>query len=209
MRPPFCRASRHTGWMTGGPATASRHYGVLPGHELDDSVELAGWEQESRWGWDQHNSSFQAQLWRNTSTDALPNIWISAAFGKHYPMPGCIVLAIAERTATEPVDIVAALGLAHPNPSCRHIDEMFARVRVLMDQEQTEYVKGQLAALAWTAGLLDKTAAGAQPWPENTCPTPIQVDAEQHITTGLLHRETDRRDYFDGLDEALWWVLGR
>lgn len=206
---PLVRELGHTGQMSTTAATASRHYGALPGHDLDTSVELPGWEQESRWGWDPENSSFYAQLWRNTSDDALPNIWLSAAWGKHYPMPGCIVLSIVERTTIDPVDVVAALGLAHPNPTCRPQEELSARLRVLATQERDLYVHGQIAAVGWLAGVLDRTAAGGQPWPENTRPTAIQVDAEQHITTGLLHRELDRKRYFTGIDEILWWALGR
>jgi hypothetical protein len=195
--------------MSTTAATASRHYGVLPGHDLDTSVELPGWENESRWGWDPENSSFYAQLWRNTSDDALPNIWLSAAWGKHYPMPGCIVLSIAERTSIDPAEIVAALGLAHPNPTCRPHEEVLARCREVVNLEQDQYVTGQMSALGWVAGFMNSTAAGNLPWPENTLPTPVQVDAEQHITTGLLHRELDRKDFFSGVDEALWWALGR
>jgi hypothetical protein len=31
------------------------------------------------------------------------------------------------------------------------------------------------------------------------------VDVAEHP----LHRELDRKDFFSGVDEALWWALGR
>src|SRR5690349_2443743 len=57
----------------------SRNHTARPGYQLQNAIDLPGWEDQSIWGWADGVGSFYAQLWRNGSTSDAPEIWLSGA----------------------------------------------------------------------------------------------------------------------------------
>lgn len=189
------------------PPEHSRNHTVRPGVRLHDAVDLSGWEQRSIWGWDEGTSSFYAQLWRNGSTSEAPDVWLTGA-RKPYPWPGCVALEIVERTESDALAVVRALGIAHPEPTLRTPAEVGSRVLELRKQkEEGHYVGGKIHALAWTQGLAEFTPGTRTYWGKSI-PTVERVDAEHHMITGSVYRG-ENRAFFTGADESIWWVLGR
>jgi hypothetical protein len=105
----------------------SRNYEVRPGDYLHDGIALEGWDEQSYWGYSAHEGSFFAQLWPNGSTADEPPIWLSG-IRTVYPWPGSIVLELMERLDRDPVEIVRALGVAHPRARLRSAAEITQRL---------------------------------------------------------------------------------
>ncbi len=188
----------------------SRNHTARPGYQLHDAIDLPGWEDQSYWGWDQGTGSFFAQLWRNGSTSDAPEIWLTGA-RTPFPWPACIALAVVERTQSDALAVVRAMGIAHPNPTLLPDSTILARVEALA-KETSDYVKGQQHAIAWTQGQAEFTTGTRTEWGKGRRPTPEQVDAEHHMVTGQLYRggtALDSKEFFGGADELLWWALGR
>lgn len=189
----------------------SRNHNARPGYQLHDAIDLHGWEDQSIWGWDEGTGNFFAQLWRNGSSSDAPEIWLTGT-RKPYAWPGCIALDIVEHTASDPLAVVQALGIAHPEPALRGDDEITGRIDQLKSlNDQSEYIGGQIAALAWTRGQAELTPSTRAPWDQRR-PSAARADAEHHLITGRVYLGGDPvhgGSFFNGADEALWWTLGR
>lgn len=187
----------------------TRNFGARPGYALHDAVDLPGWEDQSVWGWDEPMGTFHAQLWRNASRDDRPDIWL-AGVDPGLPWPSCVALEVFLRLSVTPLQAVRALAIAAPRPSLRGVVEVASAVRDLRGAGDHAYASGQRAALHWVRGAADAAPASMVPWNRAT-PTPEEVDAEHHMTTGCLYRPelAGEREFYSGIDEALFWVLGR
>ncbi len=198
-----------------GAAGASRNCVRSPGGEFVDGVCLAGWEQQSVWGFDGGLGGFFAQLWRNTSRAQAPQLSFG---GVGWPWPGCIALDIVEATRVEPVVVVAALGIADPDPRLRPAAEITAAAGAVGAQVRATptagpgewsaagYLRGELEALAWLLGKSDVCPGLRGAW-RGGPPTAEQVVAERHMVTGQLYRPGSDAST-SGVDAALWWALG-
>ncbi|GGJ75516.1 hypothetical protein GCM10010123_01870 [Pilimelia anulata] len=185
----------------------SRNHTARPGHHLNDVVDLPGWDHQSIWGWDDGVGSFYAQLWRNNTNSDAPEIWLSGATNT-YPWPGCIALEIATKARVDPLTVVRAMGIAHPQPRLLADRKLADRLKEMGPTGDSPYVSGHSHALAWTLGHAATTPGGGAP--SRGKPTPEQADAEHHMVTGRVYLGgAQGRDYFGGADEALWWALGR
>ncbi|UOX86075.1 HEAT repeat domain-containing protein [Amycolatopsis sp. FBCC-B4732] len=187
--------------------TASRNHDCRAGQEFRDGIDLPGWEEQSVWGWDPPAGSFFAQLWRNGSTGDEPDIWISGV-DTVFRWPSGIVLEIVERTPESPAKVVAALGLAAPQPRLRDDAEVIALLRSAVDREKTALRRGAIHALGWTQGFAKTTPVLRGEW-RGPRPTAAEVEAEHHLVTGALHRPGGDRDFLSGVDASLWWLLTR
>ena len=190
----------------------SRNHTARPGYQLHDAIDLPGWEEQSIWGWDEGTGSFYAQLWRNGSSSDAPEIWLTGA-RTPYPWPASIALAIVERTKTDALTVVQAMGIAHPAPTLLPDDTITDKAdEIIKLNDRSPYIGGQNHGLAWIQGLADFTTGTRTEWDRSRRPTPAQVDAEHHMVTGQLYRggnAVDGKDFFAGADEILWWALGR
>jgi hypothetical protein len=186
----------------------SRNHFCRPGRNFRDGINLAGWDKQSFWGYDTGLGSFFAQLWSNDSNSDPPELWLSGA-QTPYPWPGGIVLEIVERLTEDPLAVVRALGLADPNPALRLEHEIMQRIRELAELgPRMPYIAGQIRALGWIQGLVNRTPGSWRRWRRTMKPSPAQVDAEHRLVTGRIYRG-ESRDLYSGADEALWWALAR
>ncbi|MGW4521109.1 hypothetical protein [Amycolatopsis sp. NPDC004378] len=185
----------------------SRNHEARPGRSLTDGIFLLGWEQQSVWGWDPGTGGFYAQLWRNETTSDAPDIWLTAV-SEPYPWPSSIALGIVEKTGIDSAEVVAGLGIADPAPKLRPDAEVAALLHGAVDKKKNELTRGAIHALGWAQGYAQLTPSMRERW-NGSRPTAARVDAEHHLATGFLYRPEVKRDFFSGVDAALWWLLGR
>lgn len=187
----------------------TRNFGARPGYALHDAVDLPGWEDQSVWGWDEPMGTFHAQLWRNGSRDDRPDFWLSGV-DPGLPWPSSVALEVFLRLSVTPLQAVRALAIAAPRPALRGVVGVASVVRDLRGAGDGDYVRGQRAALDWVRGVAEAAPASLMPW-KRAAPTPEEVDAEHHLVTACLYRPelASERQFYSGIDEALFWVLGR
>jgi hypothetical protein len=70
--------------------------------------------------------------------------------------------------------------------------------------------QGNLDALRWVMGDLDRSPGSHQVWPTRA-PTAEQIDAEHHCVVGRVYDNDQTQDQIPhgGAETALWWGLGR
>lgn len=142
----------------------SRNHTARAGHQLHDAVDLPGWEHQSIWGWNEGTGSFYAQLWRNSSSSDAPEIWLTGA-QKPYPWPGSIALEIVEHTQAEPLAVVQAMGIAHPEPALRPDQEIGSLVSELIAaNDPSPYSMSKMQALAWVLGTAPLSPGTRNAW---------------------------------------------
>lgn len=189
-------------------ARFSRNHVCRPGRAFQDGVELAGWEQQSVWGYDTGLGSYYAQLWANGSSSDAPEILLSGV-DTVYPCPSRIALEIVERLDEDTLAVVRGLGLADPDPTLRSADEVNRRVAELGALgTPSRYVAGQMLALGWTQGLVKSCPGSHRHWIRPRKPSPARVDAEHQLVASRAHRGDDP-DLDSGAATALGWALGR
>jgi hypothetical protein len=88
------------------------------------ALGMEGWSQRSIFGWDEQLGSWWAQLWRDGSTNALPDVWIAHAGSQVSRLVQLVTDRIGLPSGV--VDWALAESLEPPperswrNPSSRH-----------------------------------------------------------------------------------------
>jgi hypothetical protein len=189
---------------------ASRHYRCRRGDEFVDELELPGWDWHSIWGFDDHYRSFFAGLWRNGSRAPVPDICLSGGHEREYWWPGCLVLELLGITEHDPTTVVRAMSIADPAPCVRPRDEIVREAERVSRLTDNPFYQGNLDALRWVMGDLDRSPGSHQVWPRRA-PTAEQIDAEHHCVVGRVYGNDQIQDQIPhgGAETALWWALGR
>jgi len=98
------------------------------------------------------------------ATSDASEIWLSEA-RKPYPWPGNIAPEIIEHTQAQPLAVVQAMGIAHPEPALPPDQEINSLVSELVAaNDPSPYPMSKIQALAWELG----TATVPAPAPPGT-----------------------------------------
>ncbi|MBN2176675.1 MAG: hypothetical protein JW722_03355 [Demequinaceae bacterium] len=200
---------------------ATRNHGAKPGYELQDGVDLVGWEHRSTWGYDFDLHSFYARLWRNDNHGDAPDFDFSG-IARTLPWPECLVGEMVTAMECTPVEAMDALGLRDPSPAfaseaaleallATNLDgagltpqdiEVPHRVfEGLMERQVDEQRVGMLCTALWLLGL-DYIAPASS---LQIAATPATIMAERHMAVGAVYTAEYNRDYVKAVDWALHW----
>ncbi|WP_335989929.1 hypothetical protein [Glycomyces sp. MUSA5-2] len=183
----------------------ARHFLVRPGAPFTEALDLPGWEDYSIWGYDDPLGSFFAQLWRNDSGGPdEPQVAING-FDRRLPWPQTLAVHIRYHTKTDPAAVVAALGIADPDPHLRPPSAL--RTGLSEHPDNRPFAEGWRYALHWLLGTVDE-APGSRVKAHPFTGDPHRAAAESAFASGRCYM-TVEREWYAGADTALAWALRR
>ena len=165
------------------------------------AIDLAGFEEQSTWGWDEMSGSFYAQLWRNDNRGDNPDLWLSGvqpiAHAEQLVEP---LASFADRT---PLDVVRALGIAHPSPQLQTAEHVAEQWRQAYARSGDDYTNGLCTGYAWVITDGPRSPSSDQ-WIPGTPLAPV-VHAEAAHATGVVYSSVNGRSqsFNVGVEEAL------
>lgn len=163
----------------------SRHHRTRAGHDFRDAIWLDGHDDQSIWGYDTGVRSFFAQLWNNGSESEDSELWLSPPL-LSATWPYVLVPPIVTHADAEPIAVVRALGIAHPEPELHREDELVERRERLLAADDHPYFAGQLRALDWVLGHSTTSPSTMTRVQCGECPTAAEIEAEAALAAGML-----------------------
>lgn len=176
-----------------------------PGTEFSEGVWLAGWDDQSTWGWELGNY-FLSLLPNGAPDDVVPQY-----FGLPFSHTSSVVAAAARATRADPLSICKALEILPPPgplPSESQVATLQMRAREL---GAGEYAAGQNAACDWLLGRSSICPGSGWNWYTGQRPDRAIITAEAEINTGEIYLDptSPREVYRRGVDEILGRIVAR
>lgn len=165
-----------------------RNHGIVAGSDFHDAIWLAGFERQSVWGYDEGTCGFFAQVWANTSRGDNPDLWLTAPNWR-LPHAHTLVAPIVDHTAADPLDVVRALGIAHPAPTVRPPAEIFDKCVELVDLGDASMADGARTTADWLLGHSEHAPLSRTRSLDLDDPTPdaADVDAESTYASSVVY----------------------